>query len=479
MPVDFQSSLALLLHSFAMVASAVQLAKIALVSLLLALAQQYAVQIQLKREDDDSLVEAAFRKVVKRTHPDKGGKLADQQRLQSTRERWRALRAARPTDRARPKVSSDLLPVQVAEPSGSKPYFIMSSSVLLTYHNLEASAWDSFIDFLQGRLLLWSVLHWCASMEECQSGRPHIHIMFQFLSASKKRQVNDFAFGDSRPNASSSDLCGEGLCRKQLQRSIDRGFFYVYANKYGTLRMKGDYLPCWTESVKKYQVLGKWPETLWKQRKISSEEYERLLFLSRDGVVARSRNLQACREHERAVAAHSAIDARVKRIRGNPSIYQPFPTFPEAEAWLELFKNDALRNPILVVLGASRTGKTEWAKSLFKKPLELKIGALQFFPDGLRRFCRNSHDGLVLDDVRDLQFIVDNQDKLQGKYDCLVEFGSTAGGTCAYHLDLYGVPVVVTINFSTKNLQYLEAHDWLSNPGNRVLVQFPAPTVPN
>ena len=89
------------------------------------------------------------------------------------------------------------------------------------------------------------------------------------------------------------------------------------------------------------------------------------------------------------------------------------------------------------------------------------------------------NDGLVLDDVRDLQFIVDNQDKLQGKYDCLVEFGSTAGGTCAYHLDLYGVPVVVTINFSTKNLQYLESHDWLSNPGNRVLVQFPAPTVPN
>ena len=145
-----------------------------------------------------------------------------------------------------------------------------------------------------------------------------------------------------------------------------------------------------------------------QQRNISSEEYERLLFQSRDGVVARSRNLQACRKHERAVAAHSAINA---------------------------------------------------PKSLFKKPLELKIGALQFFPDGLRRFCRNSNDGLVLDDVCDLKFIVDNQDKLQGKYDCLVEFGSTAGGTCAYHLDLYGVSVVVTINFSTKNLQYLESHD--------------------
>ena len=63
--------------------------------------------------------------------------------------------------------------------------------------------------------------------------------------------------------------------------------------------------------------------------------------------------------------------------------------------------------------------------------------------------------------------------KLQGKYDCLVEFGSTAGGTCAYSVDLFGVPVVATVNMSTKNLAYLEDHDWLGNPGNRVLVTFP------
>ena len=171
MPVDFQSSLASLLRSFAMVASAVQLAKRALVSLLLTLAQQYSVQIQLKREDDDNLVEAAFRKVVKKTHPDKGGKLAGQQRLQSTRERWRALKTARPTDRARPKVSSDLLPVQVAEPSSSKPYFIMSSSVLLqcgsvslgfVYRLLARSA--AFLGRIalvcfNGRVSVWKAAH--------------------------------------------------------------------------------------------------------------------------------------------------------------------------------------------------------------------------------------------------------------------------------------------------------------------------------
>ena len=52
--------------------------------------------------------------------------------------------------------------------------------------------------------------------------------------------------------------------------------------------------------------------------------------------------------------------------------------------------------------------------------------------------------------------------------------GSTAGGTCAYDRDLFGVPVVATVNFCTKKLQYLEQHDWLVNPGNRVLVQLPS-----
>ena len=185
--------------------------------------------------------------------------------------------------------------------------------------------------------------------------------------------------------------------------------------------------------------------------------------MSRDGVVSRKRNLEACQEHEEAAALKLAVEERSARIRSNPQLYQPFAKVPQAEEWLKLFAVDALRYPIMVVLGPSRAGKTEWARSLFKNPLELKIGTLEFFPDAMRSFKRNVHDGLVLDDVRD-------QEKLQGKYDCLVEFGSTAGGTCAYHRDLFGVPVVATVNFSTKHLEYLDCHDWLANPGNRVLV---------
>ena len=462
-----------------MVAGPLQAAKRALVTVLLLLAQQYGIDLKLRREDPDQLLEAAYRKVVKRVHPDKGGRVADAQKLQAAREEWTRARAkgnvkAGGVHRSHGK---SLLPVHSAE---SKPvYKIFGAAVLLTYHGLQQSSWMSFLAFVREKLSVWLAIHWCASMETCSSGNIHLHLMLQFQSASKTRQVDDFCFGASRPNASTTDLCGDGLCRKKWQSSVDRGFFYVFADKISTVKdsegnslTAGNYMPCWTDSIRSYQVLGKWPETLWKQRKVATDVYERLLFLTRDGVVSRQRNLTSCREQEQRLAAEAAIEERVKRIRANPEIYRPFPEVPVAQEWLKCFKKDALRYPILVVLGQSRAGKTEWAKSLFEHPLELKIGALTFFPDTLRSFRRGHHDAVILDDVRDLQFLVDHQEKLQGKYDCLVEFGSTAGGTCAYQLDLFGTPVVATINFSTKNLSFLEDHDWLANPGNRVLVQF-------
>ena len=80
---------------------------------------------------------------------------------------------------------------------------------------------------------------------------------------------------------------------------------------------------------------------------------------------------------------------------------------------------------------------------------------------------------MVLGDLRDLQFLVDHQDKLQGKYNDEVEFASTPGGELAYWRGLFAVPVVATCNESTKNFRFLEDDDFLSLPENRVLLHFP------
>lgn len=201
--------------------------------------------------------------------------------------------------------------------------------------------------------------------------------------------------------------------------------------------------------------------------------YRDYLFKARDGVLGRKRNLEAVLEEEDRLQTAELIASNTARIRSNPSLYRPFPAVPEVSAWLRLFEEDALRYPVLLLLGPSMSGKTEFANSLFKKPLELKIGPLLHFPDKLRSFDRTVHDGIVLDDVRDLRFLTENQDKIQGKYNVELEFGVTPGGQCKYEKYLFRVPIAATLNYSTLNLAFLASRDWLGKAGNRVVVQFP------
>ena len=212
---------------------------------------------------------------------------------------------------------------------------------------------------------------------------------------------------------------------------------------------------------------------MWKGYKLTFDKYDDYLFKSRDGVLYRKRNLEACRTRAEEEAERFEMEAVIKRIRTNPAKFQPFPSVPRAAAWLKVFEEDELRYPILLVLGRSHTGKTEWAKSLFTNPLEVKIGDNQQFPEAMRSFKRGVHDGIVLDDVRDLQFLVLHQEKLQAKYDSRIEFASTPGGQCAYTRWLFAVPIVVTCNYTTDHLDHLETDDFLGNPKNRVLIYYP------
>ena len=48
--------------------------------------------------------------------------------------------------------------------------------------------------FVSSRLTEWGVAEWCASMERCASGLPHVHFMVQFFAASDRRVVDVFSF---------------------------------------------------------------------------------------------------------------------------------------------------------------------------------------------------------------------------------------------------------------------------------------------
>ena len=47
--------------------------------------------------------------------------------------------------------------------------------------------------------------------------------------------------------------------------------------------MDGNYEPVWTRALARYVVAGRWPEKLWKARKLTHEKYQEYIFLCRDG----------------------------------------------------------------------------------------------------------------------------------------------------------------------------------------------------
>ena len=467
--------------------SVIQAAKRFLVNLLLTFARHYQVTLTISRESEDKDVVRAFKKMILKAHPDKGGREGDAQKLNTAREAWdNGKKSSNPRPQPATTPSADDLTISLAHsPQTAKQNFrIHSVAVLLTYFGLSGlSHWNEFLVSLRGLLKTWKVWRWCATLEESKAGKLHAHVMLQFHAA-VDRFSDAFAVDGLKPNAGPNgpgkDYMGDGFCRNKLQQSINRGMFYVWADKIGTCRdefgnpcVDGNYGPAWTEGfLMRYRVLSKWAETLWQEHKLDHPVYGSYILKSRDGYIFKKRNLEAAIQGEQEEAELKEIAENTKRIRSNVALYQPFPEVARAVAWLKTFSADMLRYPLLVVLGPSGSGKTEWAKSLFTQPLELKVGSLTTFPDGMRAFNRKVHDGIILDDVRDMAFITDNQDKLQGKYDAHVEFATTQGGTCAYKKYLFATPIVVTGNFSTANLSFLQSHDWLGRDLNRVVVEW-------
>ena len=480
--------------------SEVDVAKRELVKVLKSLAAKYTIDLQLSRDSSDADVKKAFRKVSLKAHPDKGGAVADFQKLSLAKDCWQDAcknkaprgRPAKPESQ-RPKSGK---PWFVVSPEDRKVCRVRGAAVLFTYQSFSSDlsvllpTWRRFVSFLESKVKEWGVKHWTATAETNEDGKHHFHTMVHFWQRDDKRVTRAYAFEGVLPNASANDLLGEGFGGKRFQASVDRGHFYVWANKQGTvvdvsgsLCRAGNCEPAWvrdvgsdlqgsTKATYKYKVAGDWPKKLWQEYKLTGSVYEDYLYLSRDKLAANKKNLELFQNWKRERDLASAIKQRTQRIRDDPTLYTAFDKVPEAEEWLAQFSKEAMRYPILVVHAPSFAGKSEWAVSLFEKPLYVEIGAKNMWPSAMKKLDRSVHDGLVLDDLRDLRFLEENQEKLQGKYNRPVELFNTPGGELAVTLDLFRLPMVFTINNDTKNLGLLETSDFLNKRANVRVLSF-------
>jgi len=138
--------------------SLIQRAKRAFVSVLLKLAFDYGVAVDINRESDDKAVSQCYRRVVKKVHPDKGGNKKKFQTLQVAKEAWDTARqGAHPA--GNPALSEGQLVLLSAQ---SGQYRVQAQAVLLTYSGKwSLQLWAAFVAWVRCQLAPWTVRSWC------------------------------------------------------------------------------------------------------------------------------------------------------------------------------------------------------------------------------------------------------------------------------------------------------------------------------
>ena len=128
--------------------SAMDKAKRVLVTLLRSLAGIYGVVVGLTRESTEVEVKAAYKKVSRRAHPDRGGTPEHQTALNAARDVWEeALRGKKGHggERALKRPAGKTVPSLAADSSEASGYRFQGLGVLLTYQKVsDTGCWQAF-----------------------------------------------------------------------------------------------------------------------------------------------------------------------------------------------------------------------------------------------------------------------------------------------------------------------------------------------
>ena len=134
--------------------SHLQLHQRAFVSLLLAVASIFSIQIRVNRDSHEGDLRNACEEV-----------LAHVGRKRTAKDKVQELRRAKASwEEALVKKAAACLP-----PSGGCRF--QGLAALLTYQSLQDSShWQRFIHHVKKQLKTWNVKYWCATLEACKTG---------------------------------------------------------------------------------------------------------------------------------------------------------------------------------------------------------------------------------------------------------------------------------------------------------------------
>ena len=298
------------------------------------------------------------------------------------------------------------------------------------------------------------------SLDSADAGRVHFHWKINLKNPIDNDTPAVFAFHgvvpDVRPTVVRTGQTPTGQQKAPRGASFaeasNHSHFYAWAPKRGTL-FKGTNWPPW----KKYRVQGKWLDDLWTDEKLDIDNYEALALRVRVGFAERKRNVEAVRAAEKEAWIDeriSDVDVALDKIRA------PFRTFPAVRLWEDSFLALDFRWKLLALVADSASGKSNYAESLFSKPLVLTVEEAEHLD--LRSFQCDEHDGLVLDNCNSWAQLLRWRAALQAR-NSKSRGGQSATNVHSYPQYLYGVAVVATVDWDAPD-SYLvdESSPWRS-----------------
>jgi len=304
--------------------------------------------------------------------------------------------------------------------------------------------------------------------EAVQYLRVHAHAFFDADTIISVRMDETMFFQGHRPHLSKAQYSHCSSRGRATAAAAAAGHYYVQAPKLSSI---------WTKTTHcvytNWGLRPEWITQYWSQGKMSdAAAIAEYLRLKRDA----KRHIQNVRDNA-SMRDQQTISQLAKEVRERLAARKrPRLFIPEVEVdFLGQFRDDTLhRRKFLVLDGGTRTGKTEYARSLASGPssyVELNCANTEHV--ALRAFSPVLHD-LILWDEAPASLVLANKKLFQGQA-VEIMLGQTNTSRDAYSVFPWGCKMVVCSNLWEFQLSSLPYHDvdWLRK--NSIVIHVSRP----
>ena len=245
------------------------------------------------------------------------------------------------------------------------------------------------------------------------------------------------------------------------------GYFYCVAPKYGQVCSMGSRRP-----FKDFLVDGKWIMNLVQASKLDIATARQLILKCACGA---RRFLDELSLSEKELERQTVQSARVDALTSLMSTNKPFKTFADVENWKAQYAQVQWRYKFLVLVGPSRTGKTQFARSLGEPAASLiyEVNCSSGQEPDMRAFVWSKHK-LVLFDESHPKMVTQQRLLFQaGTQD--ITLGTSATNCHSYTVYCHQVRMVLCTNCWEPEVRDLVPGDreWLA--ANSIVVHITEP----